>query len=239
LHTWANGATLTGRHPFVTTQGHPLEYTKTGIYHGFIHNGAVYRSDGSLVRRLSDGPAAPEELTTVYAGDPNHVAWTIDIHTDAAGHPFAVYSVQMNQDPNDNRYRYARWDGKEWHDHELAFAGTYLCPGEIHYTGLASLDPQDPNVLYISTNADPATGKPLVSRSDGKRHYEIFRGWTRDRGQRWTWRPITQDSTQDNLRPVVPVSDSGKRILLWLRGTYRMYTNYDLDVVGLIDADPA
>ena len=225
---------------FVTTEGHPLEYKKTSIYHGFIREGAVHRSDGSLVRKLSDGPVAPEELTRIYAGDLDHAAWTMDLHLDNAGHPYTVYSVQMNRDPNDNRFRYARWDGKQWHDHAVAFAGTYLCPGEIHYTGLACLDPQNPDVLYISTNADPVTGEPLLSKADGKRHYEIFRGRTRDGGASWKWESITRDSTQDNLRPIVPICGGGVRAthaspLLWLRGTYSMYTNYDLDIVGIID----
>lgn len=219
---------------FVTTEGHPFEYRKTSIYHGFLRGGAVYRSDGSLVRKLDEGPVAPQELTKIYAGDPNRVAWTIDLHLDKAGHPYTVYSVQMNRDPNDSRYRYARWDGKQWHDHSLAFAGTYLCPGEIHYTGLACLDPQNPNVVYVSMNADPVTGQPLISKTDGKRHWEIFRGRTRDGGATWKWRPITRDSTQDNLRPLVPICDKARSILLWLRGTYSMYTNYDLDVVGIL-----
>ncbi len=219
---------------FVTTEGHPLECRKTGIYHGFIRDGAVYRSDDTFVRKLSDGPVAPEELTRVYAGDLDHAAWTVDLHLDKAGHPYTVYSVQMNQDPNDNRYRYACWDGSRWCDYNLAFAGTYLCPGEIHYTGLACLDPQNPSVLYVSTNADPETGSPLLSKADGKRHYEIFRGRTLDGGATWKWRPITHDSREDNLRPIVPVCDGRNSILLWLRGTYSMYTNYDLDVVGVI-----
>ncbi len=224
---------------FLTTEGHPLEYKKTSLYHGVIRKGGVYRSDGRLVRSLKDGPVAPEELTRIYAGDPNHAAWTIDLHLDAAGRPFTVYSVQMNQDPNDNRYRYARWDGTAWHDFEAAHAGTWLCPGQIHYTGLASLDPQDPNLLYISTDADPVTGRPLISRSDGKRHYELFRGATRDGGAHWTWEPVTHDSQADNLRPIVPIHEGKQTILLWLRGTYMMYTNYDLDIVGIIGFDEA
>lgn len=223
---------------FVTTEGHPNEYRKTSIYHGFIRDGVVYRSDGTLVRRLREGSAAMEELTRIYAGDPNHVAWTMDLHLDEAGHPYTVYSVQMNRDPNDNRYRYARWDGKRWRDHDLAFAGTYLCPGELHYTGLACLDPQDPDVVYISTNAGPVAGEPLISKADGRRHHEIFRGRTRDGGATWTWRPITRDSREDNLRPIVPIRDGVRAThaspLLWLRGTYSMYTNYDLDIVGIL-----
>lgn len=223
---------------FVTTEGHPLEYRKTSIYHGILRGGAICRSDGSLVRKLGEGPVAPAELTRVYAGDPDHVAWTMDLHLDQAGHPYAVYSVQMNRDPNDNRYRYAHWDGTQWRDHALAFAGTYLCRGEIHYTGLACLDPQNLDVVYISTDADPVTGQPLLSKADGKRHYEIFRGRTSDGGATWKWQSITLGSTMDNLRPIVPIR--GERTthaspLLWLRGTYSMYTNYDLDVVGILD----
>jgi len=220
---------------FVTTEGHPLEYKPTSVYHGMIRDGAVYRSDGTLVRKLAEGPVAPEELTRVYAGDPNHAGWTIDLHLDAAGRPYTVYSIQMNQDPNDNRFGYARWDGRQWHDHALAFAGAYLCPGQIHYTGLACLDPQNPDVVCISTNADPVTGAPLVSKADGKRHHEIFRGWTRDGGATWQWRPVTRDSTQDNLRPIMPICAGDRSILLWLRGTYSTYTDYDLDIVGIFD----
>ncbi len=175
-------------------------------------------------------------MTQVHAGDPNLAGWTIDLHVDEAGHPYTVYSVQVNQDPNDNRFRYARWDGRQWRDYALAFAGTYLCPGQIHYTGLACLDPQDRSVVYVSTNADPVTGNPLVGKADGKRHHEIFRGRTRDGGATWQWRPVTRDSIEDNLRPIVPICANGRSPLLWLRGTYSMYTNYDLDVVGLFNS---
>jgi len=42
-----------------------------------------------------------------------------------------------------------------------------------------------------------------------------------------------QGSTLDNLRPIV-VSDGGSRkVLLWLRGTYRAYTDYQQQVVAL------
>ena len=78
--------------------------------------------------------------------------------------------------------------------------------------------------MFISANVNPVTGK-----SPGR--FEIYCGHTRDQGKTWKWTPVTRDSTVDNLRPIVP-SNSGKQpVMLWLRGSYRKYTNYDLQVV--------
>jgi hypothetical protein len=78
------------------------------------------------------------------------------------------------------------------------------------------------------------TGAPLVSAADGKRHWEIFRGATADEGRSWRWQTVTRDSTADNLRPIVPRTEGREELLLWLRGRYRSYTDYDLEVVGLL-----
>ncbi len=134
----------------------------------------------------------------------------------------------------DHRYRYARWDGSRWHDYEIAYAGARLYAGENDYTGNIALDPADPDTVYISTNADPQTGRPLISRRDGRRHWEIFRCTTSDGGRSWHWIALTRDSTFDNIRPVVPVPEGAQGAVLWLQGVYLSYTNYDLDVVGIV-----
>jgi len=218
---------------FVTTEHHPHNYTNS-LYHGYMKAGSLYRSDGTVICDVNDAPIQPTQATTVFAGDVDHVAWPCDMHLDAFGNPCIVYSVQKQLDPNHIRYHYARWDGRIWNDHLIAQAGTALYAGEEHYSGLAALDPADPDRLYISTDADPITGEPLLSRSDGRRHYEIFEGRTADRGATWSWTPITRDSTADNIRPIAPARKGGPSILLWLRGTYMSYTKYDLDVVGII-----
>ena len=102
-------------------------------------------------------------------------------------------------------------------------------------SGLIVIDPDDTNIVYLSTDADPTTGKPLISRADGQRHYEIYRGVTRDRGATFEWTALTRDSNADNIRPLVPKWDKKHTALLWLRGTMKTYTDYDLEVVGLID----
>ena len=225
------------------TEGHPRNYNNS-LYHLFYRGGRLHRSDGTVIATLQEGLERPELGTRVFQGDEKNVAWPCDVHLDDAGRPVVVYSVQKDprnlkpglpESGQDHRYRYARWDGREWHDHEIAFAGTRLYPREDDYTGLACIDPDRTNEVYISSDADPVSGKALISRADGKRHYEIFKGVTPDGGASWKWSPITKNSSVDNLRPIVPRWNKRRRALLWLRGTLNTYTNYDLDVVGLID----
>lgn len=216
---------------FVTTEAHPQEWTGTSLYAGYIKGGAIYKSDGTLIQKLSDGPIKPEQLTKIYQGDANHEAWTIDLHLDAQGNPYTVYSVQHDKKTSDNRYRYARWNGKSWDDQALAHAGTHLYDGQWFYTGLAALDTQDPNHLFISTDANPETGTPLISGTDNHRHYELFEGHLK--GSTWTWTPVTKDSVVDNLRPIMPIGKNAP--LLWMRGTYETYQNFDTDIVGILN----
>ena len=87
--------------------------------------------------------------------------------------------------------------------------------------------------LPLFVDVDPATGVPLISSADGQRHYEIFEGATRDGGASFTWTAVTHDSVADNIRPTMPPSDGTYRALVWLRGTYRTYSDYELSVVAL------
>ena len=157
--------------------------------------------------------------------------------------PYIAFSVQKDgrglppkQGGMDLRYYYGRWDGTKWHAHEMAYAGRRLYPYEDDYSGLVALHPNDPNTVFISTDADPATGQPLVSAADGKRHYEIFRGETSDDGAHWRWQPITANSTVDNLRPLVPKWKDPRTALVWMRGPSYTHNhgNWTTAVVALI-----
>lgn len=217
---------------FVTTESHP-RFWDCSIYHGYFMDGKVYRSDGTLIRDLTDGPIHPTEATKIFQGDSLNNAWTVDLHLDKDNFPYTVYSVRNNIDHF--QYRYARWDGHAWKDHFLAFAGRALYEIQFDYSGLAALDPDNPDVVYISTDADPVTEAPLVSRTDNVRHYEIFKGTTADRGDTWSWESLTQNSMQDNIRPIMPEGSGKYKVLLWLRGSMKSYSDYDFDVVGMIN----
>ena len=220
---------------FIASEAHPQESSATSIYHGYLKGGKVYRSDGTLVGSLSDGPVEPTNLTRVFAGDAKNKAWTSDIHLDGDGRPYIAYSVHKSSE--DHRYRYARWDGTRWHDFEISFGGRRLYRGEEHYTGNIALDPNDPDTVYVSADVDPSNGQPLRSSADGLRHYELFKGTTPDHGRSWAWTPLTKNSSMDNIRPVVPVWNKRQTAILWLRGSYRSYTDYDLEVVGIVVRD--
>jgi hypothetical protein len=229
-------ADANGRVHFITTEEHPGSYP-TSIYHGVIAGGRLLRSDGEMVdANLGDDEAGPpERLTEVFSGGAARRAWAVDLDVDAAGRPYAAFSAHFAT--GDNRYYYARFDGVGWRVHFMAYAGAGLYAAEPYYTGLVALDPADPSRVFLSTDVHPATGDPLISDRDHRRHHELFEGVTLDRGASWTWTAVTADSTADNLRPIVPAWDGDHTALLWLRGTYTTYQDYDLDVVGIITAE--
>ena len=152
---------------FITTEHHPRDYNNS-IYHGYVQGGKLHRSDGSVVEAdLFNSQGHPQtELTTVFPANSmvdgtimTH-AWTISLAIDSSGQPYGLVSARANDQPEnsnfeDHRFFYVRFDGKKWRANELAKAGACLWPAEQDYTGLAALDPSDPNVVYVSTTVDP------------------------------------------------------------------------------------
>jgi hypothetical protein len=168
-------------------------------------------------------------------------AWPTDLQLDADGRPYAIFTVRANDEPKgkasdddepkrrsiDHRFVYARFDGARWVVHPIAGAGGSLLRTEPDHTGLAALHPRDPDTLFISTPIDPRDGQTTP-------HYEIYKGVTRDSGATWAWTPMTWRSPVDNLRPIVPVWESDRTALVWLRGKMTAPTAFALAVVGLI-----
>lgn len=247
----------------IYTDGHPRDLTNS-IYHFYYKEGGVYRTDGSLIRRFEDLPFdhdGGERGTVIYpyreseyqAGEgpedylPFGRGWVWDIHYGADGHPVCVYQALPVPSESggehlpawpDSRihYYYGRWTGSEWETHCIAHAGRGLYEVENFYAGGISLDPEDPRVVYFSSNARQPfeqLGEQEDIPLNPKDRYELWRGVTEDGGRTFAWEALTEDSAVDNLRPIVPLGHGFDRHVLWFRGHYPTFKSYDCEVVGI------
>jgi hypothetical protein len=223
------------------TDAHPHDIGNS-IYYAAFRGGNFYRADGTKIKNLAkDGPLCPSEAELIFKGSGiardfkkrrdrtmPRAAWTSSIVLDEKGYPHIGYSLFLSND--DHRYRIASWDGKKWTDREVAFAGRCLYPAESSYTGLITLDPKDPETVVISTNVNPSTGE------DRGGQHEIYRAkvGSGDDIKTIKWQAVTKDSPVTNIRPVI-LREGKKRYILWNRGVFRTFKNYQLDTVGVAE----
>jgi hypothetical protein len=247
----------TDRIDLIYTDGHPRNENNS-IYHLFYQGGNFMKTDGSLLKAIGDLPIlhdSGERGTEVYTYSsaawgpedgpddwiPNGRGWTWDICYGNDGHPACAFQVQLDDVTgsgwNHDRiyYYYARWTGTGWQRRFIAHGGRGIYSSEDDYGGGMAIDPDHPNVVYISTNAaDPFNLGDLsnvpVAAND---RYEIWQGTTTDGGLTFSWQPITVGSASDNLRPIVPKNHGYDRSVVWFRGNYTSYTNYNTEVVGI------
>ena len=230
----------------IATEYHPRDFN-TSIYHAFIQDGKMYDSRGQVIDEdifdaveSFDPEKTPstDDMTLVFkAGIGQHSrAWNTDVQAYADGSISALFKARAGAyaDHASGADAHNVWlgrfhpDTRRWSTHRVARAGGQLFPGnETDYTGLGALDPDDPSTLYLSTEINPLTG-------DATEHHEIYQGVTKDNGATWHWTPITERSTADNLRPIVPKWDSKHTALIWWRGAMRRSQDYDTSVVGVI-----
>jgi hypothetical protein len=246
---------------FIYTDGHPRDVNNS-VYHLYYNNGGLYKTDGTLVDTLASIPLDhdggqrgnviyPYSASAWGPGDgPDHWiptgrGWTWDVHYGTGDAPVCVFQVQRDNVTgtgwNHDRiyYYYARWTGTTWQRRFIAHGGRPLYAAEDDYGGGMCLDPDDPRIVYFSSNAaNPfALGDINNVPLRASDRYEIWRGFTADGGLTFSWTPVTQNSTADNLRPIVPPAHGRDELLLWFNGTYSTYVNYSTRVLGRI-GDP-
>lgn len=220
------------------TDAHPRQYGNS-LYYTEFRNGSFYNVDGTKIKDLAEGPLVTSEAEKIYKGSEinewkggkhsvTNAAWTVAQASDSEGHPHIGYSVFHTN--NDHHYRVASWDGKKWNDRQIAYGGTCLYVWESSYTGLFAFDPDNPERIYISTDANPSTGELT-----GGVH-EIYAATIGPDDDVTTikWEPITQNSKYKNIRPIV-VSGGGYKAVMWLGGNrWNTFKKYQTDSIGLI-----
>jgi hypothetical protein len=127
---------------------------------------------------------------------------------DDRGRPVIAYVTY----PSASRplYRYARWSGRHWRNHDVVGAGP---PIAGNYAAGMSLDHEDPATVLLSRKVDG--------------DFEVERWHTPDGGRSWTHTPVTQGSSGvSNIRPVTPRGMPGSDVVVWLRGNYPGYRTF-------------
>ncbi|HTY86189.1 MAG TPA: BNR-4 repeat-containing protein [Candidatus Acidoferrum sp.] len=243
---------------FICTESHPRD-TLTSMYHGYISNGMSFKTDGTLVDGNLNDTNAPlssnfmlvfSNGTVMPPGQTNYRCWNSDVQWYADQTIEAIIHARINQsnhppgypdteDPN-HAFFFCRWDGTKWTSTYLCQAGYKLYSAEADYVGLGALSPNDPNTIYLSTKYDPRAVTPGVTDTNPpySTNREIWQGFTTNHGASFAWRPITQNSVRDNLRPIVPKWDANNTALIWFRGTYNAANaaqNYDAAPVGIVE----
>jgi hypothetical protein len=230
----------------IATEFHPADYNNS-IYHAYIQNGKLHDSTGNVIDNdifdaaTSFDPAkitSTDDFTQIFqsGATKNSRSWTTDIQRYEDGTIVALYKARAGgygspgTGANDHRVWYGRFDPVTgmWNSREIAKAGANLLGSEVDYTGLGAIHPHDPNTLYISTEIDPTTNAQLA-------RHEIYKGVTADKGATWAWTAITENSSFDNLRPIIPAWDESNTTVLWWRGTMTSSHGYDTAVIGIID----
>lgn len=229
---WGNGV---DRIDMAFTEEHPRDFT-TSIYHGYIKGGKTYNSKGELadddIYSTSKIPTF-DKFTKVFANGTkvNGVTmgrcWEMDIARYDDSTVVILFEARANNEVDDHRYFYARYDGTEWKYTYIGKAGKHIYGNESDYVGLGSVNPDDPDRIYLCTTFNP--GDDAQSPASKR---EIWRGMTSDKGATWKWEKVTANSSVDNFRPIVPKWKRGKEALLWFRGTYTSAQNVKSEVVG-------
>lgn len=229
---WGNGV---DRIDMVFTEQHPRDFT-TSIYHGYITDGKTYNTEGKLaddnIYDLSKIPTF-DKFTKVFVhgtkvnGVTMGRCWQHDIARYDDGTIVILFKARANDAIDDHRNFYARYDGTKWSITYLGKAGKHIYGNEHDYVGLGSVNPDDPDRIYMCTAFNPGNDNEAPS---SKR--EIWRGTTKDKGMTWKWEPVTANSSVDNFRPVVPKWKTGKEAVLWFRGVYTSAQNVKSEVVG-------
>jgi len=233
--TWSGAVTFiegSGARPYVKyesdgagtihaafTDGHPRVEARNNIYYVRLRGGVLSRADGSTITDMNGLPLEPSRADLVYdASSGGGRAWIWDIAPDGRRNPVIVYGVYPHE--TDHRYRYARWSGSRWEDHEITAAGAWFPetgPGEKerepHYSGGVVLDHADPSVVYLSRQVNGI--------------FEIEKWVTADNGASWASFPVTAGSSKNNIRPVVPRNRAKDGVeVIWMHGGYVHYTDY-------------
>jgi len=210
---------------FAFTDGHPRNEKYNSIYYMYYRNGKLYKANGDIIAEFKDIPIVPSKTDVVYdAKLTGEKAWIWDVAEDINGYPVIVYS----RFPNDSNhlYYYSRWNGKKWVNYFVVNSGKWFpqTPSgekerEPNYSGGMSIDFNDVSTIYISIQRNGI--------------FEIEKWIFDKKTEKWSIKPITYNSKNHNVRPVVARNNKNKNYtyIFWMNiEKYIHYTDYKTSI---------
>lgn len=202
------------------TYTHPDNMTPNSLYYSYldVNTLTLHGADGHQLADLNRGPLKLDNNET----DPAHLVdrlpgirnWNWDIAPDKEGCPVILF-VRINADKDRHHYCYAKWSGSDWQITPLADGGRWFHQNEereLCYSGGMSLDHNDPSTVYISIPVQGKYGEV----------FEIHQCVIADDGSICNIDQVTENSTQNNVRPfVVRHASPGEPYdVIWMHGDY-------------------
>ena len=208
---------------FLFTNGHPTHRNDVSLFHMYYEKGMFYQTNGQAISAFKDIPININNVNKVYDAIRHNVnTWIWDIALDKKDFPVITYVKYSSE--LEHRYSYARWNGAEWEENDIVNAGKYITIikqgeklREPHYSGGIVIDHNNPDILFLSREIDGI--------------FEIEKKIRRKNGECKT-ESITSNSKIDNIRPfVVPRNGENASILLWMKGNYYHYTDFETNLI--------
>ncbi len=219
------------------TTGHPDNEQPNWLYFNVINLNATPNADGTVSTNPTLEDIRGNRLSTISVGKfnvnktndyknrypytivdapANMRAWVWQIACDAEDRP-VIAMVRINGGKTQHEYYYAKWTGSRWRQTDLADGGGrfHTSNTEYCYSGGEAIDPENPNVVYLSI---PTSGL------SGQRVYEIWKYMLNDEGAVTDGEQITRNSDKNNVRPFVLPGSAGSPLRLgWMNGDYQYW----------------
>lgn len=193
--------------------GHAL-FEDSDLFYFRYKNDSLYRIDGTVVGSLAGDTIFRSEMDTIYKqSDVGHnEVFRGNIAIDSLNNPYYVFTTYSSADHCIFNWGY--WNGSSWNTDTITSADSLL---ENYFVSTIDIDDEQLNRVYF------------WKWINGYR--EIYRASTNDNGDSWNIQQVTSNSDEDNIFPNIIRNHGVNSVIVWLKGTYTTYLNYDTDVM--------